>query len=639
MVWQTDTLHGNAYMEGNIVGLAESFAVAQESLPCYLAALAERAYPFDSGTWLPEATTVERDPYPHDILHLRVQGKYGDNAPPNLAVSEIAREWNAAWAYPHLRVDRNETFFEAAVERLGSTIPEWQGDWADWWADGLGSGARMMSWARDAQAAVRVGRTLHALSDVLNGAAPAPVEGLGRAYEDIGLFDEHTWGARHPWEDDEEGWGSGGLQSQRKASFAQSAREAASSMVSAGARRTAERLGCRRGLAGIIVFNASGFARTDLVRAFLPFSTVPSTVDVGVVDERDGTKIATVNEPQEQADHRPAGRFVVFAAKDVPGLGYARYNVVEGSPVAVEKTTSGSAIENEYYHVDYSLGDATIGSVRELGTGRELVNADALLGLNAYVFDRYATSTKVDHLSGRVFSRALDLIAERVTGEAAVVQRREASELGESLTVDVRAPGCSRLLSTISVWRGIPRVEIRNRMWKLKTVDKQSVFFAFPFAAVNPELFYELPGRGDKRQCASCPWLPTAYEGGPALGGPGRGCRRHRVGHRGCSARAVRRHPLALFTLPGDAPTGGTRARDHLFVGAQQHLGYQLPNRTRWRDELPLCPHLQPGERRRRPRHAPRRVCEYSAGSRRGPVGHPLRANGAIGQPLRDRPT
>ncbi|HXW81279.1 MAG TPA: hypothetical protein VEJ84_17390, partial [Acidimicrobiales bacterium] len=49
LVWFTDTLHGNAYMEGNILGLSDSFSVAQDSLPCYLAALAERPYPFDSG--------------------------------------------------------------------------------------------------------------------------------------------------------------------------------------------------------------------------------------------------------------------------------------------------------------------------------------------------------------------------------------------------------------------------------------------------------------------------------------------------------------------------------------------------------------------------------------------------------------
>lgn len=535
LVWHTDTLHGNAYMEGNIVGLAESFAVAQESFPCYLAALAERPYPFDSGTWLPEAMKVERDPYPHDVLHLRVQGKYGDNAPPNLVVPEIAREWNSTWAYPHLRVDRNEGFYEAAVERLGPAIPEWQGDWADWWADGLGSGARMMGWARDAQAKVRVGRTLHALSDVLSGAPPAPVAGLGEAYEDIGLFDEHTWGARHPWEDDEEGWGSGELQSQRKASFAQSAREAASLMVSAGARRSAERLGSRRGLAAIVVLNASGWARSDVVRVFLPYSTVPSSIAVGVEDDRDGTKVASVTEAQENADHRPAGRYVVFLASQVPGLGYVRFNVVEGSPMPVEVSTTGTAIANEYYRVEYSLADAWVSSLRDLGTDRELVNGGALLGLNAYIFDRYATSTKVDHLSGRVFSRALDLIADRVTGEAGVVQRRETSELGESLTVDVRAPGCSRLLTTISVWRGIPRVEIRNRMWKQRTVDKQSVFFAFPFAAASPEVTYELPGAGTR---ASAPCVP--------------GCPQHMRAIRHWTALAEGNNSVAWATV--DAP-------------------------------------------------------------------------------------
>ena len=91
---------------------------------------------------------------------------------------------------------------------------------------------------------------------------------------------------------------------------------------------------------------------------------------------------------------------------------------------------------------NYSLLDASVSSIVTAETKRELVNADAILGLNAYVFDRYGTSTKVDHLSGRVFSRQLDLIAERVTGEAAVVVRRETSELGESMTLDVRAPGC-----------------------------------------------------------------------------------------------------------------------------------------------------------------------------------------------------
>ena len=563
LVWHTDTLHGNAYMEGNIVGLADSFAVAQDSLPCYLAALAERSYPFDSGTWLPEAEKVVRDPYPHDILHLRVQGKYGDNAPPNLAVSEIVRDWDATWAYPRLRVDRNEEFYARAVQRLDGSVPEWQGDWADWWADGLGSGARMLGWARQAQGSVRVGRSLNAVADVLSGNPPAQVDGTSQTYQDIGLFDEHTWGARHPWKDDEEGWGSGDLQWQRKASFARNAREAASSLVDIGARRAAELVGGDRGLANVVVFNAAGWARTDVVKVFLPFSTVPGDVEVTVEDDRDGTKIATRTLPQEHVAHRPAGRFLQFLARDVPGLGYARFNVVEGAPAPVGVSRPGDAVvENEFYRITYAAADASIASVLELATGRELVNTRALLGFNAYVFDRYGTATKVDHLSGRVFSRALDLIADRVTAESAVIVRREASDLGQSMTLDVRAPACSRLLTTITAWRGVPRVEIHNRVWKDRTVDKQSVFFAFPFAAGAPDLVYELPGLGTS---ASSPTVPGCPQHMRAV--------RHWValaGETGTTAWATVDAPLDQFSdihspyspFPGtlrlDAPEPGT---------------------------------------------------------------------------------
>ncbi len=506
LVWHTDTLHGNAYMEGNIVGLAESLETAEQSLPAYLAALASHPYPFSSGTWLPEAGRVERSPYPHDILHLRVQGRYGDNAPPNLAVSEIARDWNRKWAYPHLKVDRNEDFFEMAVAKLGGSVPEWEGDWADWWADGLGSGARMIGWARAAQGAMRMGRTLNAVSDVLAGLPPAPIAGAEKVYEEIGLFDEHTWGARHPWEDDEDGWGAGGLQWQYKASLAQRAREAAESVLGTGSRRAGELVGYARGLAGVVVLNASGWARTDVVRVFLPYSTVPAATGVALEDERDGRPVPVMVVPQEHVDHRPAGRFLVFVAHEVPALGYARFSVVPGRGVQVDTDRGqGLTVESDRYRVSYSTENASVSSVTELNGKRELVNTEALLGLNAYVFDRYGTSTRVDHLSGRVFSRELDLVADRLTADAAVLRRRESSVLGESMTVDVRAPGASRLLTTINVWNDVPRVEISNRLWKDRTVDKQSVFFAFPLAGRAPELVYELPGAGTS---ASAPVVP-----------------------------------------------------------------------------------------------------------------------------------
>ena len=156
-----------------------------------------------------------------------------------------------------------------------------------------------------------------------------------------------------------------------KASFARNARETSSSVLDMGARRAAELVGGDRGLANVVVFNAAGWAGTDVVKVFLPFSTVPGDVEVAVEDDRDGTKIATRALPQEHVDHRPAGRFLQFLARDVPSLGYARFNVVEGSPAPVEVSQPGNAVvENEFYRVTYAAADASIASVLELATGQ-----------------------------------------------------------------------------------------------------------------------------------------------------------------------------------------------------------------------------------------------------------------------------
>src|ERR687898_298361 len=46
LVWYTDSPHGSAYMEGNLVGLAEDCQATLEALPGYLSALAESPYPY-----------------------------------------------------------------------------------------------------------------------------------------------------------------------------------------------------------------------------------------------------------------------------------------------------------------------------------------------------------------------------------------------------------------------------------------------------------------------------------------------------------------------------------------------------------------------------------------------------------------
>src|SRR6185436_16482142 len=113
LVWHTDSPHGIAYLEGNLLGLADSYGDALDLVPEYLAALAVRGYPY-AGPYetlgLPEAGT--RAPYPFDVLHLRVQGLFADNAGPSPVPAEIAAAWANEFAFPELVPSTNREFFE-----------------------------------------------------------------------------------------------------------------------------------------------------------------------------------------------------------------------------------------------------------------------------------------------------------------------------------------------------------------------------------------------------------------------------------------------------------------------------------------------------------------------------------------------
>ena len=122
LVWHTDSPHGAAYLEGNLLGFAESLELTEQLLPDYLAALASRGYPYTGTLGVPAA----RPPYPFDVLHLRVQGAIADNAAPSPLPARVARAWNERYAFPELLAATNRDFFEALPE---DRLERLAGDW------------------------------------------------------------------------------------------------------------------------------------------------------------------------------------------------------------------------------------------------------------------------------------------------------------------------------------------------------------------------------------------------------------------------------------------------------------------------------------------------------------------------------
>ncbi|MFI0452598.1 glycoside hydrolase family 38 C-terminal domain-containing protein [Actinomadura sp. 6N118] len=496
LVWFTDTPHGMAYMEGNTVGLVDGYDLAEDLLPRYLGSLADRPYPYGPGTFgwyaAPGQVGAAKAPDVLDAVHLRVQGAHADNAGPSIMPAEIARKWNETWAYPRLRMATNADFFEHVEEHHLDQLQVHEGDWTDWWADGLGSGARPLGYVRRAQNVLRAAETLHSL-------AGATADGVDEAYDKAALFDEHTWGAANPWEDAEEGGDSGGLQWTRKSAVGYQSYDDALDLLQAGSRRFGSTQGASPdALASFVVVNPGTFARTDVARAFLPRDVVAVDVPITIVDARTGEPVPHREEEVDPDEWptRPIGRHLDAVVPDVPGLGHVRLDVIRGEAPAPEPINLGrdGMIENEYYRVTYDLAEGYLSSVFDKVAGRELVNADAAAGFGQYIYDRYATAPHFNHLSGHMLVHDKTLLGDRAIGRNAGVVRCERTPAGERLVVELTGKGVDWLRTTIDLYAGVPRLDLRFQLGKQPTAAKEAVFFSFPFAVGGPPSVWELTG-------------------------------------------------------------------------------------------------------------------------------------------------
>jgi Glycosyl hydrolases family 38 N-terminal domain len=129
--------------------------------------------------------------YKHDVLTISVTNHWRmDNDPPFLPLADFVAAWNRLGLKPELVFTTAPKAMAAMEKAIGGAVPEYEGEFSDWWANGAASGPREVAASRAAK------RSLAAAQSPLWG--PMPASGAGRAhalYQDLCLFDEHTWGS------------------------------------------------------------------------------------------------------------------------------------------------------------------------------------------------------------------------------------------------------------------------------------------------------------------------------------------------------------------------------------------------------------------------------------------------------------
>ena len=415
--------------------------------------------------------------YPYDVALLC--GATGDNGLLDEQVVANVEEFSRRFAYPRLVAARPEDFFREVERRWGAKLPVRRGDTGCYREDGAASTAAELARYRAAQLVARAAELLalwDEKTEPRDGGATDRIEQRAaarrRMWRDLLLFGEHTWASSARGSDPD--GAETVAQWQYKRRFLDGAAAAADAQVAAALLRIGLSTGGSGG-AGRVVFNASSWARSDVVQ--VPHGAARRLA-------HDGREWPAVDLPDGSA---------LVLARDVPALGYLA--LTESERAANPPRDDGPALEAQAgsFHV---VLDPASGAIRSLTTGDRVERVRPAGwpggGLNQLLYVQGGAHSAL--WTGRArdeLRTAPDLTVSQA--ELVSARRERLPGIGARLVVERKLQGCTSVTTVVTLYDELPWMDIANRITKPPTLDKEALYVAFPFALAKPTVEVEVP--------------------------------------------------------------------------------------------------------------------------------------------------
>ncbi len=435
----------------------------------------------------------QRADYPYDAILLH--GAYFDNVAIGRDIADSITEYSAHYAYPKVILCSNDVFFKHIEENFADRIPTVRGCGGSWWEDGAASTALETGINRVAHQDLVAAEAAWAVAKGCDERTLVPQAEFNAAWDNILLFDEHTWGAHNsianPTSDFvHRQWAT-------KAAFATTAADQATRLLSDGLLRLAARVKAPDD--SLVVFNPSGRARSGMVTVDLPRN-------LAIVDDS-GKPVPMQARHADVLDDANWGKRVMqargdaletvavaFRAEDVPAVGYRTYRLAPaGDRPAGPTRFADGVLENAFYRVRFDPANGGIASITDKRLDRELVDQASPHKLGQLI---YAAGGKCE---GRYFVECPN--PEEVSFSSATNGRLEAGAKGpvfSSARIVCATEMFPRIELETILYEHEPRVDFAFRLHKKMTYEKEGVYLAFPFAGSKPRFRYEI-GAGNVR--------------------------------------------------------------------------------------------------------------------------------------------
>lgn len=426
---------------------------------------------------------LEKNNYSYDFIVLPCS--MGDNAPPTLEIANVVKEWNDQGLTPKLQITTLSEIFDYLEKKFGESIPVLTGDWVNWWDDGCGSSPFESGLAREAHSTIRSAEIIYSFA---NGEFKYPHEKIKETWDDLLLFDEHTWGAWNsvcsPYSFNSQ------AQWAWKALSAYRAFSSSKALVEKGLSSVLERVNKKDPI--ILVFNTLPWKRDDVVTVRLPFEkgrtfrVIDAVTKKEVIYERKDMTPVCWTWPQVE---------ITFIAEDVPSVGYKMYRVINGKP----KPNKNFKTKRFKISIDPKTG--AISSLYDKNINSELVDEKSEWRLNQFIYEVIDSKDGREALYGTPDINSWrqpwgvekkDTRFKRESLKKAQIQTLS-SQLGKKI-ISTGKLGEISVEQQIMLYNDLERIDFVNTIQKPEIVEPEAIYFAFPFAVKNPTVRIEIAG-------------------------------------------------------------------------------------------------------------------------------------------------
>ncbi len=385
----------------------------------------------------------------------------------------LADKWNTKWAYPRIEYSGFHDALETIRQQFGDDIPTYSGDGGPYWELGIGSDAYYAAMERVSESRGPSAEKLLTIASLVDPRIAVDKAALDDMWRNMLLTDEHTWGAANSVIDPESNQATSQLEV--KDSFPIRAQAAVDTLMKAGMATLADSIPA--GAGSLIVFNALNWPRSGLVEFDLSKKQELADPAVGSV-----VPLQLVHEENELNRVR-------FVAQDVPALGYKVYQIRDTTAsIARPATVQSTVLESPYYRVELDPASGAVRSIYDKDLRKELVDQQSNYRLGQYLYVTDANPANNQHLTW--YSGKLDLqIHPAHDGKILSVTR---TPYGWEAQMESTATHTPAIVTSIRLFEHEKKIEIVEDIDKEKVLDKEAVYFAFPFAVNHPQFQYEL---------------------------------------------------------------------------------------------------------------------------------------------------